>query len=258
MKVLLVSSKTMSVDQSQTFADATTPQFTEQASRLNEILRNKSLRQLKSLMHVSDNLARQSSEKIQDWKPSGGTPAWYAFVGDVYRGLQIELFDEEMLVFAQNHCFTISGLYGLLRPLDLIQPYRLELGYSLKSKGFKNLYDFWGGSIAAQFPTDEPLVSLASEEYIKVIRPYVSVGQIITPWFYQIKNGKVEFHAVHAKTARGMMARWICKNKITDESKLVSFSEDRYTYSAELTEPNAPAFVREFIPVAELRKRQAS
>lgn len=255
MITLLVSSKTMTPRPGPLNLELTVPQFIEEAVSLHKLLKNKSPAELRRLMHISEKLADETFKKLNEWQPEDGTPAWFTFVGDVYKGLQIESFDEAALKFAQDHCYTLSGLYGLLRPLDVIQPYRLELGYKLVGNGFNNLYEFWGQKIAEQLPQGQEILNLSSEEYIKVIRPYVKPERIITPWFYQMRNGKPEFQAVHAKNARGAMARWICQERITDSVKLVEFSEDRYAYSTSLSKPNAPAFIREFIPVAELRKQ---
>ncbi len=250
---LLVSSKTMEPRECPYNVELSTPVFLEDATQLDETLKNYSPLQLKRLMHISPKLAEATRERIQTWGTAPLTPAWYSFIGDVYKGLQIETFTEKEVEFAQQHMGTLSGLYGFLRPLDQIHPYRLELGYKLKGKGFKNLYEFWGNRITKHLPPNEPIINLSSEEYIKVIQPHVKDGRIITPWFMQIKNGKPEFQAIHAKIARGMMARWICKNRIDEPSTLTSFAEERYIYSPELSTPTTPTFVREFIPVAMQR-----
>lgn len=228
----------------------TTPMFQGEAEALNTILESKSELQLRRLMHISPKLAAATHERINNWSTAELSPAWYSFVGDVYKGLAIEQFSTDDLEFAQTHMATLSGLYGLLRPLDRIAPYRLELGCKLSGKGFKNLYDFWGDAVAQQLPADEAIINLSSEEYIKVVRTHVLDERIVTPQFLQIKNGKPEFQAVHAKTARGMMARWICVNRIDSPSELKNFAEDRYTYSPELSTSEQPTFTREFIPVA--------
>ncbi len=250
---LLVSSKTMEPQEYPHRVALSTPVFLKEASKLDEALKSYSPLQLRRLMHISPKLAEASHHRIQSWGTVQLNPAWYSFVGDVYKGLRIETFTEDELKFAQEHMGTLSGLYGFLRPLDQIHSYRLELGYKLKGKGFKNLYEFWGDRIASYLPANEPIINLASEEYIKVIRPYVAEDRIITPWFMQIKNNKPEFQAIHAKTARGAMGRWICKNRIDDPMGLNTFSEDRYVYSSELSTPLTPTFVREFIPVAMQR-----
>ncbi|MCA9309052.1 YaaA family protein [Candidatus Saccharibacteria bacterium] len=254
MFTLLVSSKTMEPKTCPFSVALTTPVFQSKAEALNTLLESKNELQLRRLMHISPKLAAATHERINNWSTAELSSAWYSFVGDVYKGLSIEEFSADDLGFAQDHMATLSGLYGLLRPLDLIAPYRLELGYKLSGRGFKNLYDYWSDSVAQQLPADETIINLSSEEYIKVIRPHVADARIITPQFLQIKNGKPEFQAVHAKTARGMMARWICTNRIDSPSKLKNFAKDRYTYSAELSTPQQPTFTREFIPVAMQRQ----
>lgn len=254
MFTLLVSSKTMEPKGCPFDIALTTPVFQSKAEALNTLLESKSELQLRRLMHISPKLAAATHQRINNWSTAELSPAWYSFVGDVYKGLSIEEFSADDLDFAQKHMATLSGLYGLLRPLDRITPYRLELGYKLSGKGFKNLYEFWGDSVAQQLPAGEAIINLSSEEYIKVIRPHVTSDRIVTPQFLQIKNGKPEFQAVHAKTARGMMARWICTNRIDSPSELKNFAEDRYTYSAELSTPQHPTFTREFIPVALQRQ----
>lgn len=253
MITLLVSSKTMSPSNCPFDIETTKPVFSDQAKTIDSILKSKTPSKLQKLMHISPKLAQATFDRIQSWGSAKLTPAWYTFVGDVYKGLQIEKFTKEDLKFAQANMGTISGLYGLLRPLDLIHPYRLELGYKLKGKGFEDLYSFWGDAVAKHIKDDEPIINLASEEYIKVIRPFVDEKRIITPWFMQTKNGEPEFQAIHAKIARGAMGRWICQNKIDDPAQLKNFNEDRYAYSEELSTDLKPTFTRKFIPVSAQR-----
>jgi len=251
---LLVSSKTMKPTACTLAVEESQPVFREEADALNALLKAKSPLQLRRLMHISPKIADSTYELIQNWGESPTAPSWYSFVGDVYKGLTIEQFNESDLEFAQQHMGTLSGLYGFLRPLDQIHPYRLELGNKLKGKidggSFNNLYEFWGDKITRSLPKNEPIVNISSEEYIKVIQPYVQPDQIITPWFMQIKNGVPEFQAVHAKYARGTIARWICKNRVNDPDRLPDFAEDRYLFDSKLSAPNKPVFTREFIPVA--------
>ncbi len=225
-----------------------TPAFLQEAEQLADNLKQLSPLQLKRLMHISANLAETTKERMQSWGFIKVTPAWYTFIGDVYTGLKISEFTKADLEFAQQHLGTISGLYGVLKPLDAIHPYRLELGYKLKGsanrKKFKDLYDFWGNKIANHFPKDEVIINLSSEEYIKVFRPFMPQNQIITPWFLQLKNGEPDFQAVHAKMARGMMARWITKNKINDPRKLKDFNYGGYEFSSVLSTSDKPTFTR--------------
>jgi hypothetical protein len=195
-------------------------------------------------MHLSPALAKATHERIQNWNPADGTPAWYTFVGDVYKGLKIEEFSKEDVAFAQKHMATISGLYGLVRPLDTIHPYRLELMYRLSGKGYKNLYAFWGDKIAQTITKNEPVINLASEEYIKVLRPYLPEGQIITPWFMQTKNRQPDFQVIHAKIARGAMARYIAKNRINKPADLQKFNYNGYHYDKTASTPTKPVFIR--------------
>lgn len=252
---LLVSSKTMVPNKEPFGLPHTTPEFLKQAEELNAVLVKKSAGELQKLMHISPKLAEETKEKIHAWSSNGGTPAWYTFVGDVYKGLKIKEFTKEDVEFAQVHMGTISGLYGITRPLDTIHPYRLELMYKLSGSDFKDLYEFWGDQIAKIIPRNdlssealakgEPVINLSSEEYIKVLRPYLPKDQIITPWFMQMKNGKPTFQVVHAKIARGTMARWIAKNKADDPSLLKKFNYSGYKYSEKLSSPLKPVFVRE-------------
>ena len=251
---LLVSSKTMCPTKCSLKIRSTEPIFTQEAIQLNTELTKLSKNKLQKIMHISPALSEKTRRSILEWEDADSSPAWFTFVGDVYKGLQIDKFDLEDLDFAQKYMGTLSGLYGLLRPMDLIKPYRLELGYKLTGKGFDNLYQFWGDEVAKLFE-NEVIINLASEEYIKLLRPYLDESQIITPWFMQTKNGKLDFQAIQAKTARGTMARWICKNRINDPVRLKEFAEDRYKYSKRHSTKNKPTFVREFILISQLRTK---
>lgn len=241
---LLVSSKTMVPHQAPFSISSTEPQFLTQAKQLDDVLKQKSVADLQKLMHLSQKLAEATHQRIQRWNSTDGTPAWYTFVGDVYKGLKIDEFSKADVEFAQEHMGTISGLYGVVRPLDLITPYRLELMYKLTGPDFKDLYDFWGDRIAKIISENEPVINLSSEEYIKVLRPFLPKEQIITPWFLQLKNGKPDFQVIHAKIARGTMARWITKHRVNDPKELVKFDYDGYRYSPTDSTPLKPAFLR--------------
>lgn len=242
---LLVSSKTMASQNNPFGLPHSEPVFLNKAEELSLILKKKSASQLQKIMHLSPTLAVQTKEKIETWKSTGGTPVWYTFIGDVYKGLKINEFTKEDIQFAQQHMATISGLYGLLRPLDAVYPYRLELMYKLSGPGFKNLYEYWSDTIAQKIPKGETVINLSSEEYIKVLRPFLPEKQIITPWFMQLKNNQSTFQVIHAKIARGTMARWIAKNKINDPKLLKDFNYNGYVYSSELSSNTKPVFVRQ-------------
>jgi len=241
---LLVSSKTMQPSNCPYDVPTSIPLYLKEAEILDEYLKQLSPLQLKRLMHLSPALADTTKQRVMSWGGLKKTPAWYTFVGDVYKGLKINTFTKEDLDFAQEHLATLSGLYGILRPLDIIHPYRLELGYKLKGRGFNNLYDFWTDKIALTIPLGESVINLASEEYMKVLRPYLPKSQIITPWFMQLKNGKPDFQAIHAKIARGTMGRWICNHKVNDPSQLKNFNYSGYSFQADLSGPSKPVFTR--------------
>lgn len=241
---LLVSSKSMQERYMPQSLDLTCPKFLNEAQQLSKELSKLSVLKLQKIMHLSKNLAEETHKNILNWNTEHTHPAWFLFSGDVYKGLKINEFTKGDLEFAQNHMATLSGLYGIVRPLDKIHPYRLELGYKLKGGGYKNLYEYWGDKIAMSLPKNEVIINLASEEYIKVIRPYVKESSIITPWFMQTKNGELDFQAIHAKLARGAMARWIAKNRIDHPSKLINFNLNGYRFISETSTKQKPVFVR--------------
>jgi cytoplasmic iron level regulating protein YaaA (DUF328/UPF0246 family) len=258
MICLLVSSKTMGTAKKAVSVSCSAPLLIREATVLHGKLKSLSLPAIEKLMHVSANLAVVTKHTIDEWSPEGETPAWLSFQGDVYKGLKAESFTNDDFVFAQKCAATISGLYGILRPLDLVTPYRLEIGYKLAVSHHKNLYAFWNDSIVRTLPhlqdDAQPIINLSSEEYIKAIRPYVNQNRIITPWFMQIKDGAPVFQAIHAKIARGTMMRWIIKNRITNAAQLRHFCEDRYTFDAALSTPSKPVFTRLFIAVGSIER----
>lgn len=231
------------------------PLFLDQAHQLQKQICNLTIEEIQKLMHVSHALAAATKQRMEDWSADGKTPAWLSFQGDVYKGLRAETFDASDFNFAQKKAATLSGLYGILRPLDAVSPYRLELGYRLRTKCHNNLYEYWGKTIASSLPQileeTQPIINLASEEYMKAIMPYVTNDRIISPWFMQIKDGVPVFQAVHAKNARGSFMHWIVKNRITSTSDFQAFAEDRYEFDSELSTTQKPVFTRLFIPVAQ-------
>lgn len=231
------------------------PLFLEQANHLQKQVCNLSTKDIQKLMHVSPALSEATKQRMRDWRSDGKTPAWLSFQGDVYKGLRADTFDISDFDFAQKHAATLSGLYGILRPLDGVSPYRLEMGYRLHTTKHNDLYEFWGKTIASSLPQlldeEQPIINLASEEYMKSIKPYVTKDRIITPWFMQIKDGVPVFQAVHAKNARGSFMRWIIKNRISSTSDFRDFAEDRYQFDEGLSTVQKPVFTRLFIPVSK-------
>lgn len=252
MITLLVSSKTMVPKEAAFKLETTQPLFVNEANALNAALGKLSREELKKLMHISDNLADEVRKKIENWEKMEAWPAWLLFSGDVYRGLVADTLDKEDFEWAQDKVWTLSGMYGIARPLDGIKPYRLEAGFKLRVGGKKNVYEFWGDKIA-EIIKDEVVINLSSEEYIKMIRKDYG-GKIITPLFLQDRKTGIKFEAVHAKVARGMMARWIIKNRVDDPARLRDFAEDGYIFDESRSSEIEPVFVRKAEGVMKIVK----
>jgi cytoplasmic iron level regulating protein YaaA (DUF328/UPF0246 family) len=214
-------------------------QFLHEAKYLVEQLRGYKVNEIKEMMNLSDNLAKLNHERYQQWDLDSEevNPAIYMFQGDVYKGLRADEFSEDELAFAQDNLRIISGLYGLLRPLDVVYPYRLEMGAKIKTKAGKNLYEFWSDKLSTTLSSEmedkEVLVNLASNEYSKALQLESLNQPIITPIFKDYKNGKLKVISFFAKKARGKMANFIIKNKIRDSVELKLFSNDGYIFFEE-------------------------
>jgi len=214
-------------------------QFLNEAKYLVEQLRDYTVDDIKQLMGLSDNLASLNHERYQqfDLKSEKVNPAIYMFQGDVYKGLRADKFLEDEMAFAQDNLRIISGLYGVLKPLDLVFPYRLEMGTKMKTKAGKNLYDFWSDKLSkklsSEMEDEEVLVNLASNEYSKALQLERFTQPIITPIFKDYKNGKLKVISFFAKKARGEMTNFIIKNKINDPKDIKLFTNDGYAFSEE-------------------------
>lgn len=243
MIILLHSSKTMR--QAQASGKMTTPKFLAEASMLKREIRAIPAEQLAKIMHISSALAAKTHTQFEQWDAAGQrSPAIDSFIGDIYSGLQPQTFTSVDREYAQQVLRIISGLYGVLRPLDGVQPYRLEMAYKLPT--INNLYDFWGDKIANTLPNG-PIINTSSEEYSKVITPFVDPSRIVTPRFLTIKNDKPEFVVVHAKIARGAFAGWMIRHRVKDAQSLHLFNELGYRFDASLSTDQEPVFVcREF------------
>ena len=228
--------------------------FLDQSALLVKELRKKSSKQIKELMDVSDKIADLNYDRYQQFKTpfsiDNARQALFAFKGDVYTGIDIENYTQKELAFAQDHLRILSGLYGLLRPLDLIQPYRLEMKIKLKNPRGKDLYTFWGNRLTHELNKELEshkqaiLINLASNEYFKAINKKELKAEIITPVFKEYKNGKYSVVAIFAKKARGMMSDFIIKNKIEDPKKLKTFNQEGYEFSEQLSKENEWVFIR--------------
>ncbi len=230
------------------------PTLLPQARQLGKAAQKLSRTQIKQLMGLSDALteltyARFVAIDLGDHAP--GSPAALTFAGDVYRGLDAASLTPKDLDFAQHHVRILSGLYGVLRPLDLIQPYRLEMGRKLKTGRGEDIYDFWGSTIAKALNADlaasgsDVLVNLASNEYFKSVDKTALKARIISPVFKEVKEGNARVLAVFAKPARGMMARWIIQNRVTDAAQLKDFTMAGYRFDAQGSTPDKPLFARQ-------------
>ncbi len=233
------------------------PSMLQKSKELVGVLEKKTPEDLRSLMSISDSLAELNFERYQDWSTPFTTdnsrPAILSFSGDTYIGLDAATkFTERDFTHAQKTLRILSGLYGVLRPLDLIQPYRLEMGSKLETKSSKDLYGFWGSEITEKLnddlldsPGDSALVNLASNEYFKSVNPEEIKGTLVTPTFLDRKEGgDYKMVSFYAKRARGSMASWIIRNRVKTTKDLKDFAEDGYRFDRDRSEPSAPVFLR--------------
>ncbi len=232
----------------------TQPDYLDQSRELIEILRDYSPQQLSELMGISDKLAALNAARFGEWRTpftaDNAKPAVQAFQGDVYVGLAAETFSDDDNAFAQAHLRILSGLYGLLRPLDLIQPYRLEMGTKLPNPAGKDLYAFWKETLTralddAVAQSGSPvLVNLASNEYFKAIDARKLQARVVTPVFKDDKNGKLKIISFYAKKARGLMAAWMVRERLDDPEGLKDFNVAGYAYSPAMSEGDTLVFTR--------------
>ena len=229
----------------------------KRSKELVGVLSTKTPDDLRSLMSISDSLAELNFDRYQDWSTPFTTensrPAILTFSGDTYIGLDAGAkFNERDFTHAQKTLRILSGLYGVLRPLDLIQPYRLEMGSKLETKSSKDLYGFWGSEITEKLnedlldsPGDSALVNLASNEYFKSVNPEEIKGTLVAPTFLDRKEGgDYKMVSFYAKRARGSMASWIIRNRVKTTKDLKDFDEDGYRFDRDRSEPSAPVFLR--------------
>lgn len=234
----------------------TQPDFQDDAIRLARTMRNLTLGDLKKLMALSDDLARLNRDRFRDFVDDPAVdvtrPAALAFAGDTYMGLEAGTLDNDEMVFAQDHLRILSGLYGVLRPLDAIQPYRLEMGSRLKTRRGKNLYDYWGDQLSQALNAQgeatggQVLVNCASQEYFGAVAPKALKLKLITPVFMEDKDGTPKIVSFFAKRARGAMARYIIQNRLSEPKALLDFDSGGYAYHAELSTPEKPVFLRPY------------
>ncbi len=233
----------------------TEPEYLEESTELVSQLKKMSPEDFSELMHISSNLGELNHHRFANWHApfdlKNAKQAIFAFKGDVYIGLEAEQFSTADINFAQKHLRILSGLYGLLRPLDLMQAYRLEMGSKLKNKKGKNLYEFWDSKLTENLNTlfeqeNKPvLINLASNEYFSAIKPNQLNAKVVTPTFKDFANGQYKIISFFAKKARGAMAAYIIKNRIRNPTRLQEFNVDGYRYSETDSTAAQPVFLRD-------------
>ncbi|HDS6596823.1 TPA: peroxide stress protein YaaA [Klebsiella aerogenes] len=254
MLILISPAKTLDYQSPLATTRYTQPELLEYSQQLIGIARQLTAPQIGKLMSISDKLADLNATRFHDWHPDftpqNARQAILAFKGDVYTGLQAETFSEADFDFAQQHLRMLSGLYGVLRPLDLMQPYRLEMGIKLENSQGKDLYHFWGDVItdkinqALQAQGDDIIINLASDEYFKSVKPKKLQGQLIKPVFLDEKNGKFKVISFYAKKARGLMSRYIIENRLTRPEQLQKFDSEGYFFDAQASKKGELVFKR--------------
>lgn len=255
MLMVISPAKTLDYETPPATARFTQPEYLEHSSLLIEQLRELTPAQIGSLMSLSDKLAGLNAVRFGSWTPDftphNAKQALLAFKGDVYTGLNAEDFSEADFDHAQQHLRMLSGLYGLLRPLDLMQPYRLEMGTKLANPRGKNLYEFWAERISGYLNQalaaqgDNILLNLASNEYFSAVKLKALNARVINTEFKDLKNGQYKIISFYAKKARGMMARYVIKERLCNPDALKDFSSQGYAYSIAQSTPDNLVFLRD-------------
>lgn len=255
MLALISPAKTLDYETALPTDTYTQPRLLEQSQQLIDVCRKLSATEIASLMSVSEKIANLNVDRFRDWNAdfdfSNARQALFAFKGDVYTGLDAYHLKDQDIDFAQQHLRMLSGLYGLLRPLDLMMPYRLEMGTKLKNARGHNLYEFWGNMITDQINQDlaeidaKVLVNLASDEYYKSVNEKKIQAEIIKPVFLDQKNGKYKVISFYAKKARGLMARYLIENKLSQVEQLKAFDSEGYYFDAESSSNKELVFKRD-------------
>ncbi|MDP6963748.1 MAG: peroxide stress protein YaaA [Planctomycetota bacterium] len=250
MLVLLSPAKSLDLEAKLDGVELSQPRFLKKSSQLIKELRSKSQNEISDLMKLSDTLAELNVERYGFWNrrhtKNNSHPALLCFKGAVYLALESSEFTKSDFKFANKHIRILSGLYGVLRPLDLMQPYRLEMGTKLENESGDNLYKFWGNDLASSVNSEESdvVVNLASNEYFKSIGAKNLDAQVITPVFKEQRGSDYKTIGVFAKTARGLMTKYIVKNKIKSVAKLKEFDDAGYSFNEQLSDDAKWVFTR--------------
>jgi cytoplasmic iron level regulating protein YaaA (DUF328/UPF0246 family) len=252
MKIVISPAKSLDFTSVVPTKNYTNTSFLDLAEKLNKVLKKKSPKQLSKLMSISDKLGELNWQRNQEWSlpftPENSQQAIYAFKGTVYEGLDAYSIPQKKLDQLQSKLRILSGQYGILKPLDLMQAYRLEMGTKLKIGRKDNLYQFWGETITNalndELKDNEVFVNLASNEYFKVVKPTLLKVPIVTPVFKDYKNGNLKIISFFAKEARGLMVRYIIDNDIENAEDLKGFDYDRYVFDSNLSTEKQLVFTR--------------
>ena len=254
MLIVVSPAKTLDYETPSKTKIHTVPDFLKESQVLIKRLREFAPQDISELMNVSSNIADLNFDRYKSWSANftekNAKQALLAFKGDVYTGLDAESFSAKDFKFAQQHLRMLSGLYGLLRPLDLMKPYRLEMGTRLSTDRGKNLYEFWGSEITEALNQQlkkiksDYLINLASNEYFKSVKPKELNGEIITPAFKDYKAGQYKMIGVYAKKARGSLSRFIIQNQLTDPEDIKDYAMDGYRYNESMSKDNTWVFSR--------------
>src|SRR6056297_2301472 len=250
MLVVVSPAKKMNMDPVEGVT-ATRPAFQAQADELATVAQGLSVDDLQKLMKISENLAKLNRDRFNDFGEMEEKPAALAFAGDTYQGLEAASLDADEMAWAQDHFRILSGLYGVLRPLDAIEPYRLEMGSRLATDRGRTLYDFWGDEIAkalnaqAAEAGSDTLVNCASQEYFGAVDRDALGLRVVTPVFMEDRGGTPKVISFYAKKARGAMARFIIQNRLLDPESLTGFDTGGYRHAPEMSEPDSPVFIRD-------------
>jgi cytoplasmic iron level regulating protein YaaA (DUF328/UPF0246 family) len=255
MLILLSPSKTLNFEDEPDTDRSTDPEFLDEAQTLIELLRDFDLEELQELMDISEDLAELNEQRYEDFEtpftPDNAKQSIFAFEGDVYQDIDPAAYDDEQLEFLQDHVRILSGLYGLLRPLDLMQAYRLEMGTKLDNPAGDRLYDFWEDAITEQVAdaldaqSDDIILNLASNQYFDAVDTDALDADVINPKFKDWKSGRWMTISFYLKKVRGTMTDFVVRNKITDPEALSSFTGRNYTYDDEKSEPLKPVYLRD-------------
>ncbi|MDC9723900.1 MAG: peroxide stress protein YaaA [Urechidicola sp.] len=252
MKIVVSPAKSLDFESKASTLEFTQGVFLPEAEKLSKVLKKKSAKVLSKLMSISPNLGQLNYDRNQEWSLpfdlENAKQAVYAFKGDVYIGLDIATLPNNKLRQLQDKLRILSGQYGVLKPLDLMQPYRLEMGTKLKVGRKDNLYQFWGDSVTNtlndEMSESEIFINLASNEYFKVVKPKMLKTPVITPIFKDYKNGNLKVISFFAKKARGMMVRYIVDNNIETVEDLKGFNTEGYAFDSNLSTETELVFTR--------------